>query len=91
MTFDWDKANTEHVRLHEISKREAEEVAAGNPVEIGQVERNRETRTVLIGQTERGKVLVVVTTQRGEKTRVVTAYPANRSQRALYVRMKGTK
>ncbi len=91
MKFDWDEANREHIARHGVSPGEAEYVLGNDPVELGQAERNRETRTVVIGETARGRVLLVVTTLRRGRVRVVTAYPAHQTQRALYKRMRGAK
>ena len=84
MEFDWNAANIEHIALHGITPEEAEQVIENHPLDAGAVLRNREARTVHLGETDGGRVLVVIITERDGMYRVVTARPADRKERAFY-------
>jgi uncharacterized DUF497 family protein len=88
LRFDWDRFNAEHMARHGITPAEAEEVLRQEPLTLRQSEVGRERRWVKIGETAAGRVLVVIHTSRMNMIRVVTAYPANRSQRATYRRLR---
>jgi len=88
MGFDWDGFNREHIARHGVTPAEAEEVLCQQPLTLRRSETGQERRWVKIGETAAGRVVVVVHTFREARIRVVTAYPANRSQRAAYRRLR---
>jgi uncharacterized DUF497 family protein len=82
--FSWDDANRSHIAEHGVSPEEAEQAVLNDPVDLEVQLRNREERTVQIGETDAGRILVVVTTWRDGSIRVITAFPANKKLRTLY-------
>lgn len=82
--YEWDEANEAHIARHGVSRAEAEQALAGNPMEFGAEYRHGEHRASVVGKTEAGRILFVVVTTRGNALRVVTAYPAQPRMRALY-------
>lgn len=86
LEFDCDEANRAHVREHDVSPEEAEQVVVNDPVDFEAQFRNDELRTAQVGRTDSGRILVVVTTQRDLKLRVVTAFPASKKRREFYER-----
>ena len=86
--FDWDAHNAGHIGRHGVRPGEAEEVLSRQPLTLRESDTGWERRWVKIGETAAGRVLVVVHTFRAGKIRVVTAYPANRSQRSAYRRLR---
>jgi uncharacterized protein len=86
--FDWDEANISHIARHDVTPREAEEVATSDPINLRYQVRSGELRVVQIGETNSGRLLMVVSTRRGDKIRIVTATPAKRKYRARYLQMK---
>lgn len=88
MQFHWDKGNTEHIARHAVTPQEAEQVVENDPFDAGVVLRNQEMRTLHLGETNTGRVLVVIVTERDGMYRVVTARPADRKERAFYLKHK---
>ncbi len=89
MQFDWNNGNIEHIALHQVTPKEAEQVIENVPIDVNAVLRNGEMRTIHLGETDAGRVLFVVATERDGMCRVVTARPADRKERALYAHHKG--
>jgi uncharacterized DUF497 family protein len=88
LTFDWDKANQEHLARHEVTPTEAEEAILGDPLDIEmQVSEGSsgEERLLQIGETARGRILQLTTTWRGEKVRVISAWEAPRQLKLYYL------
>jgi uncharacterized protein len=74
--FDWDRANIQHIALHNVSMEEAEFVLNGPTLDVDFQEWFDEERFAEVGVTALGRYLLVVTTWRGDRLRVVTAYDA---------------
>jgi uncharacterized DUF497 family protein len=89
LIFHWDENNRNHIAKHGVTPEEAEQIVNNDPIDITVNLRNREERTVQLGETDAGRVLLAVTTWRNEKVRVVTAYPAGKKLRELYSKLKG--
>jgi uncharacterized DUF497 family protein len=83
--FEWDAANIAHIAEHDVLPLEEEGVLTNNPLDLSCEFRNQEQRIPQVGETSSGRILFVISTVRNELTRVVTAYPANRSLRAIYL------
>ena len=83
--FEWDDANTEHIRRHGIEPIECEQ-ALTDPQGIDwPTDRQRgEMRAGIIGVTAEGRLIRVVFTLRRERIRAVTAWPATARQRRAY-------
>ena len=76
MEFDWDDANTAHVRAHGVEPSEVEEVLNSNPeAELVFVTEDGEERYNAAGFTKAGRELEVKFTNRHEKLRPITAFP----------------
>ncbi len=86
--FDWDAANMEHIARHGLTPGEVEEVFGNDAMDIGRQLRYGEDRTVHLGETLAGRIVFVVLMRLGELDRVVTAFPADRSNRSLYLSYK---
>ena len=87
--FDWDKSNAQHIALHQITPREAEEVISNDPLDLDSETVDGEERIISMGLTNRGRLLIVVTTMRQERVRVVTAFSAPKRMEVLYLRERG--
>lgn len=83
--FDWDEANSQHLRSHGIEPSEAEE-ALLDPAGVGTSARRSqgEKRWAILAATEAGRVLVVIYTRRGRMIRVITAMNADPAERRRY-------
>ncbi len=83
----WDTWNVSHIARHHVILDEVEEVCHGSPIVLrGQLK----NRLLLVGPTEEKRMLtVVLEPKRNGLYYPVTAYPADRSDIALYTRMKG--
>ena len=88
MQFDWNDANIQHIARHDVTPEEAEQVIQNDPVDVGATLRNKEDRTLHLGETNAGRVLFLVATQRLGLIRVVTARPARRTERDFYSKHK---
>ena len=83
----WDPWNVGHIRRHQVTPQEVEDVCHADPL----VQQGREGRLALVGPTEAGRMLTVILDLRVDGSHyVVTARPASRKERALYTREKGT-
>jgi uncharacterized DUF497 family protein len=89
LTFDWNKANIEHIALHRVTPVEVEQVFANDPAYVGYDEDGSEPRWTVMGHTNDLRVLVVVWTLRGDAIRSVTAWEASRRVRERYFRARG--
>jgi len=89
LLFEWDSGNIDHLTVHDITPREAEEVINNEPLDLDAQIRGNEERFTQVGETAEGRILIVITTWRGEKLRVVTAYPAKTRFRKIYLAHKG--
>jgi len=85
--FEWDDANLEHIRRHNVVSAEAEQALSGDPLDIElQIEESDgEERLLQLGATESGRILQLVTTWRGEKIRVISAWDAPRQLKSYYL------
>ena len=89
LQFDWDDANTGHLRRHRVSRGEFEEVLQNWPLDLDYETETGEERYKSLGATLRGRILVVVWTARRGRLRAITAYPATKMLRTLYLRQRG--
>lgn len=82
----WGPWNVSHIRRHQVTPREVEEVCHDDPL----VQQGREGRLALVGRTGADRVLTVILDLLVDGSHyVVTARPASRKERALYSREKG--
>ena len=90
-TFDWDEANTEHLRRHGVERHEAGEVVQGNSLYLNVTLRSGELRRKELGETLAGRVLIIVTSARGYKIRVVTGWPVDRALRNVWIELRSKR
>jgi uncharacterized DUF497 family protein len=67
--FDWDDANRGHLAEHGVTPTEAEQVMLNDPFDLAAQIRDKEERSVQVGETDDGRILIVVTTWRRSKLR----------------------
>lgn len=76
----WDEWNTEHIKKHQVSREEVEQVYLSKAVE-------RQTylnRVLILGRTKKGRFLTIVA-YRGEKgSYVISARDMSRKERRYY-------
>lgn len=89
LEFDWDEENSNHIKEHNVSRIEAEQVVINEPFDLELQTESGEERFVQLGETNAGRILVVVSTWRGTKIRVITAFDAPRGLKHLYIAEKG--
>ena len=82
--FDWDRSNLRKIRVHRISREEAEQVLVNDPIPIHEQNVEGERRFVYYGETDTRRLLALIVTERGQKIRVVTAYDLDAGQKRDY-------
>jgi len=88
--LDWDEANIRHLARHKISRREVEELFAGEPILIDHQAADREDRWSVVGATKALRVLVLVFTVRDQRFRPITGWNADRRTREEYFKNRGS-
>jgi hypothetical protein len=83
MEFDWDAANVEHIARHGITPEECEEAYWNGPMVIGTQERQRERRSLFLGETDAARLPAFMITERTGSIRFVTAHPMHAKQREI--------
>jgi uncharacterized protein len=83
--FEWDTANISHLKRHNVTPAEFEELMTNDPFYLEYQARNDEERYKILGSTKAGRVLIGIWTPREGKVRAVTAYAAGRAYRNLYL------
>ena len=86
--FDWDEANRDHITLHSVTVREAEEVLNGDLLEVDYEDVDGETRVKEVGITAAARILFIVTTIRLGLIRVVTAYDAPKALKTDFLQFQ---
>lgn len=89
--FDWNVGNLEHIKKHNISKEECEEIFVNRPLILtpDTGHSNVEERIRALGRTNKGKLLVLIFTIRGNKVRIITARAQNRREKTEYQPLGG--
>ena len=81
--FEWDDDNIFHIKGHEFTPEEVEEVFAGDH----KVRRTRQKRYIALGETLAGRLAFVVFRRlSGGFVRVITARDMEASERRLFHR-----
>ncbi len=89
LRFAWDARNIGHLAQHRVRPEEAEEVLAGEVIDLDYRVTEGEDRWTAVGETAGGRVLVVVwTVLEDARYRAITAYPATRGLKTIYRRLK---
>lgn len=86
--FDWDEQNERHLKSHDVSPQEFEQVIENDPLDLEYRLESGEERYKSLGVTDKGRALIVVWTLREGKVRAVTAYSAGKSYERLYWEIK---
>jgi len=91
--FEWDLHNIAHIKRHNISRAEAEQVIANEPLypDFTPETIKGELRWTVYGQTDQYRCVVVIFTERGPLLRVVTAYEMDSRQRKDYLRWRANQ
>jgi uncharacterized DUF497 family protein len=82
--FDWDAANTRHLKRHRVTPAEFEELMNSEPIYLDYQTQTGEERYKVLGEIKSGRLLIGVWTPRGGKVRAITAYTARRAYQAIY-------
>ncbi|MGO9010597.1 MAG: BrnT family toxin [Bryobacteraceae bacterium] len=91
LQFEWDDANTGHLRRHRVSREEFEQVLQNGPLDLEYETEAGEERYKSLGATLRGRILVIIWTARRGRVRAITAYPATKRFRELYLQQRGQR
>ncbi len=89
--FDWDDANLEHIKRHQVEAKECEEVFFNKPLIVNSDETHSqvEERFRAYGQTDQNRVLFLIFTIRNNKIRVISARDQNKKERIEYKEIGG--
>ncbi|MBI3290070.1 BrnT family toxin [Candidatus Microgenomates bacterium] len=81
--FEWDKANIEHIKKHDINYRECEEAILSEPLITNNDETHSqiEERFRAYGKTNNKRLILIIFTIRNNKIRVVSARDQSRKER----------
>jgi len=86
--FDWGAANLDHIAKHGVTRKEAEQVILGDPLDIEMQiveDSSGEERLQHIGETVKGRILQLMTTWRDGKVRVISAWDAPKQLKLHYL------
>lgn len=83
--FDWDDENKKHLKAHEVTPAECEQLLNNEPVNLNFELIDIEERYRSVGLTTGGRLLSVVWTIRKGKVRAITAFPAGVSDRKAFL------
>lgn len=82
--FDWDQANLEHIKKHNVDYRECEEAFLNKPLIVNKDEAHtqiEERFRVVYGQTNKGRLMFMIFTIRNHKLRVISARDQSKKER----------
>ena len=74
--FEWDDANRAHLRSHQVTQEEFEQVIRNGAFDLDYEAESGEGRYKSVGVTGKGRILLVVWTVRNGRIRAVTSYRA---------------
>ena len=85
----WEQANIDHIKRHEVTQQEVEEICYNNPVILS----GHSNRLMCIGFTKSGRALIVILDPEPIKDVYypVTARSADRKERLYYNKQRGGK
>ncbi|MFN0168887.1 MAG: BrnT family toxin [Bryobacteraceae bacterium] len=87
--FEWDDGNVRHIRAHDVTPEEVEQVMADEPLDINFAVADGEERWTVVGHSDQLRFLVVVYSLRGDSVRAVTAFPASEKLVEHFAQQKG--
>ncbi len=83
--FEWDQENLEHIKKHNVTYNECEDVFFNNPVYFrDEKHSNREERLLVYGITNENRLITVVFTIRKDKVRVISARDQHKKEKEIY-------
>lgn len=84
--FEWDEGNSEHIKRHNVTMEEAEDVFFDKDQVVYEDRKHSvvEKRFIIIGKTEQQRLLYQVFTQRDGKLRVISSRDLNKKEVGLY-------
>jgi uncharacterized DUF497 family protein len=83
--FEWDRGNLRKIRIHRISRGEAEQALKNDAIPVYEQNVDGEPRFVYYGETDARRLLALVVTERRGRIRVVTAYDLDAGQKRDYM------
>ena len=89
--FEWDEGNLLHIKIHNVSYTEAEEIFRNQPFFISPDIKHSETeeRFQALGVSENGKYIFISFTVRRRKIRVISARNQNKKERNQLLEIGG--
>lgn len=80
--FDWDEGNLKHIKKHNVSYRECEQVFFNKPAIVNEdkTHSQSEERFRIYGQTNRNRLIFLIFTIRNNKIRVISARDQNKKE-----------
>ena len=84
--FEWDEANIDKNKKHNVEDKEAEEVFLDERKKIfkDKLHSGGEERFRVVGKTKRGRLLFVAFAKRKNKIRIISARDINKKEVYLY-------
>lgn len=81
--FEWSNGNLEHIKKHDVSYIECEEVFFNKPLIVNDDETHSQTeeRFRVYGRTNKNRLLEMIFTIRNNKIRVISARDQNKKER----------
>jgi uncharacterized DUF497 family protein len=89
--FDWDKANVEHIKKHDVETKECEDVFENKPLIINDDTKHShiEKRFRVFGQTKKKRLLTIIFTIRSKMIRIISARDQNKKERTEFRQIGG--
>lgn len=83
--FEWDQGNLEHIKKHNVSYNECEDIFFNIPVYFRDEKHSgREERYLVYGITNENRLLTAVFTIRKDKIRVISARDQHKKEKEIY-------
>jgi uncharacterized DUF497 family protein len=85
LEFEWNKANLEHIKKHDVEPEECEAIFYNDPVFFyDEKHSQKEDRYLAYGVTNEKRLLTVIFTIRENKIRVISARDQHKKERKVY-------
>src|SRR5258708_3090856 len=85
IVFEWDQGNLEHIKKHNVTFNECEDIFYNDPVFFkDQKHSEAEERFLAYGMTNEQRLLTVVFTVRNERLRIVSTRNQNKKEKVIY-------
>ena len=82
--FEWDRGNLEHIKKHNVTYIECEEIFSNIPLLINHDKPHSEIeiRFQALGKTNNQRMLFIIFMTRNNKVRIISARDQNKKERA---------